>query len=147
MMRDPKGRKIKKLSGDGGRGHIPNFIKAVRSRRHEDLEADIEKGHYSSAWCHLGNLSWQVGRPYRKEEALARVKGVKPWVDVIEEFHAHLDANEIDPKKADIKLGAMIEIDPKGEALKGPSATPQAKALWTGQDRGYRKPFVVPEKV
>ena len=60
------------------------------------------------------------------------VKGFKPWAEVLDEFHAHLDANEIDPKKADIKLGAMLEIDPKAEALTGASATAQAKALWTG---------------
>ena len=144
---DKDGKRIKRIRGDGGRGHMANFIKAIRSGRHQDLTADIEKGHYSSAWCHLGNLSWQLGRPYRKEEALARVKGVRPWADVIEQFHAHLDANEIDPKKADIKLGAMLEVDPKAEALTGPTATPQAKALWTGQARGYRKPFVLPDKV
>ena len=147
VAHDKNGKRIKKLSGDGGRGHIPNFIEAVRSRRPDDLNADIERGHYSSAWCHLANLSWQLGRPYRKEEALARVKGLKPWADVIEQFHAHLDANGIDPKKADIKLGAMLEVDAEAETLTGPSATPQAKALWTGQERGYRKPFVVPDKV
>jgi len=144
---DKDGKKIKKLSGDGGRGHIPNFIQAVRSGKPEDLEADIEKGHLSSAWCHVGNLSWQVGRPYRKEEALERVKGYKPWADVLDQFHAHLEANEIDASKADIKLGSMLEIDPKAEALTGPSATPEAKALWTGHARGYRKPFVIPETI
>jgi len=146
-LHDKDGKRIKKLSGDGGGAHIPNFIDAVRSRRPEDLKADIEKGHYSSAWCHLGNLSWQIGRAYRREEAIERVKGLKPWADVIEEFHAHLDANGIDPKKADIKLGAMLEIDAKAEALTGPSATPEAKAIWTGEWRGYRKPFVVPDPV
>ena len=146
IARDKKGRRIKRFRGDAGRSHIANFLKAVRSRQISDLKADIEKGHYSSAWCHLGNLSWQVGRAYRKEEALARVKGYKPWAQVIEEFHAHLDANGIDPKKSDIKLGAMLEIDAKAESLTGPSATPAAKALWTGQARGYRKPFVIPEK-
>ena len=77
---------------------------------------------------------------------MERVKSVGPWADVIDDFHAHLDANGIDPRKADIKLGAMVEIDPKAEELAGPSATPQAKAIWTGRDRGYRKPFVLPEE-
>ncbi|MFP4056778.1 MAG: Gfo/Idh/MocA family protein [Candidatus Brocadiia bacterium] len=142
---DKDGKKIKNFDGDGGWGHIPNFIQAVRSRRRQDLNAEIEKGHLSSAWCHLGNLSWQLGRPYRKEEAVEQVEGCKPWAEVIEEFHAHLDANEIDPKKADIKLGGMLEIDPQRETLTGQSATAKAKGLWTGQERGYRKPFVPPQ--
>src|SRR5205814_2620390 len=38
-----------------------NFIAAVRSRRVADLNADIEEGHYSSALCHLANISYQLG--------------------------------------------------------------------------------------
>ncbi|NQT89077.1 Gfo/Idh/MocA family oxidoreductase [bacterium] len=144
---DKDGKKIEKISGDGGRGHAPNFLAAVRSRKAEDLNADIEQGHYSSAWCHLGNLSYQVGKKYTKEEALARVKDCKPWAEVLDDLHTHLDANKIDPKKADLKLGAMLEIDPEKETLTGPSATAEAKAIWTGQTRGYRKGFVLPDKV
>src|SRR5262245_34643448 len=39
----------------GGGDHFGNFIRAVRSRRREDLHADILEGHLSSALCHLGN--------------------------------------------------------------------------------------------
>ena len=48
---------------DGGRyqQHFANFVKAVRSRRHEDLHLDIEDGHLSSALAHLGNVSWSLG--------------------------------------------------------------------------------------
>jgi hypothetical protein len=141
---DKDGKRIKKLDGDGGWDHIPNFIRAIRSRDRGELNAEIAKGHYSSAWCHLGNLSYRLGSPYKKDEALEQVKGLKPWAQVIDDFHAHLDANEIDPKKADIKLGAMLEIDPKSEALAGASASDDAKALWEGRERGYRKPFDLP---
>ncbi len=144
---DKNGKRIEKLKGDGGWGHIPNFVRCMRSRKSTDLAGEIEQGHYSSAWCHIANLSWQAGSAYTKEQALEKVKGVKPWAEVLDGFHAHLDANEIDPKKADIKLGAMLEIDPKKEELAGASATAQAKALWTGHERGYRKPFVFPETI
>src|SRR5205823_6136485 len=41
--------------------HFANFVAAVRSRRREDLHADILEGHYSSALCHLGNISYRLG--------------------------------------------------------------------------------------
>jgi len=144
---DKDGKKIKSFPGDGGRAHIPNFLAAVRSRNPKELNGEIENGFYSTAWCHLGNISWRLGKRYSKQEALDRVKGCKPWADIIEQFHAHLDANEIDPAKADIKLGAMLEIDPATGQLTGPSATAAAKAFWNGADRGFRKPFTLPEKV
>ncbi len=43
--------------------HYNNFVSAVRSRRREDLKADIEQGHLSSALCHLANISYRLGRP------------------------------------------------------------------------------------
>ena len=39
-----------------------NFIQAVRSRKREDLVADIEEGHLSSAAMHLANISYLTGR-------------------------------------------------------------------------------------
>ncbi|MBM3802459.1 MAG: Gfo/Idh/MocA family oxidoreductase [Acidimicrobiia bacterium] len=42
--------------------HFANFIQAVRSRKPEMLNADIEEGHRSSALAHLANLSYRLGR-------------------------------------------------------------------------------------
>jgi hypothetical protein len=42
--------------------HIANFLKAVRSRQHTDLTADILEGHLSAALCHLANISYRTGR-------------------------------------------------------------------------------------
>lgn len=39
-----------------------NFIQAVRSRKREDMNADIEEGHLSSALMHLANISYRTGR-------------------------------------------------------------------------------------
>jgi predicted dehydrogenase len=53
---------------DGGKGdaagqaHVENFIEAVCSRKSEDLRAPLEGGHLSTALCHLGNISYRVGR-------------------------------------------------------------------------------------
>jgi len=136
-------KKIKSFKGNGGGGHAANFIEAVRSRKTSDLAAPIEQGHYSTAWCHCGNVAYRLGGAYTPEETKARVEGCRPWEEVIDEFHAHLEANEIDPKKADIRLGPVIEIDPDSETLTGACATAEAKALWTGEDRGWRKGYEI----
>jgi hypothetical protein len=42
-------------------GHFANFIDAVRSRDHFDLNCDILEGHLSSVLPHLGNIAYRVG--------------------------------------------------------------------------------------
>jgi predicted dehydrogenase len=42
--------------------HMRNFLRAVRSRRTEDLTADIEVGAASAELSHLANISYRVGR-------------------------------------------------------------------------------------
>ncbi len=48
----------RKESGD----HFANFIEAVRTRKREILHAEAEEGHLSAALCHLGNISYRLGR-------------------------------------------------------------------------------------
>ena len=45
-----------------GNGHFGNFIAAVRSRKVEDLNADILEGHYSAALCHFVEHLIPAGR-------------------------------------------------------------------------------------
>ena len=42
--------------------HYANFIQAVRSRKKEDLAADVEEGAISCDLMHLANISYRVGR-------------------------------------------------------------------------------------
>ncbi len=42
--------------------HFRNWIEAIRSGRHEDLNADIEEGHKSCTVCHLAKISQKLGR-------------------------------------------------------------------------------------
>ncbi len=39
-----------------------NFIQAVRSRKREDLNGEIEEGHLSAACMHFANISYRTGR-------------------------------------------------------------------------------------
>lgn len=141
----PEGKQIRRFRGDAGEKHASNFIDAVRSRKKEDLNGEIEEIHYSSAWCHLGNISYQLAaKKFDRQEAEEQIKGFQPWNDVVDDFYGHMEANEIDVQKEDIKLGAMLEIDPAKETFVGESATPEALKLLR---RDYRKGFAVPEQV
>ena len=42
--------------------HLANFIDAVRSRKREDLNAEIEEGALSSTLVHLANICYRLGR-------------------------------------------------------------------------------------
>jgi len=55
MVAGPSGHK------GGSRYHFANFIKALRSRKQEDITATIEDGHISCTMVHLANASYRLG--------------------------------------------------------------------------------------
>ena len=63
----PDGEVIKRFDRPGG-NHFSNIIGVVRSRRLQDLKADILEGHQSTGLCHVGNISYRLGRPISAEE-------------------------------------------------------------------------------
>ena len=62
---DPEGKLVRTFDGKS-ENHFANFLKAVRSRKVSDLNADILEGHQSTALCHIGNISYRLGRPGRR---------------------------------------------------------------------------------
>ncbi len=58
--------------------HRENFVDALRSRRPEDLAADILDGHLSSALCHLGNIAHRVNRQLEFDSDSERFIGDEP---------------------------------------------------------------------
>jgi hypothetical protein len=126
--------------GPGGE-IFKNFIACVRSRKSEDLDAHILEGHYSSALCHLPNISYRLGQPAsfsKKPNELGDDPEVeKSWRWFVES--AKLSGVEL--KRSTFVLGRPLKIDPQREKFIG---DPEADKLLT---REYREPFVVPEKV
>ena len=47
---------------DGTGLHMQNFLAACRSRNLKDLHDDIGNAYISASMCHLGNISYRVGR-------------------------------------------------------------------------------------
>jgi predicted dehydrogenase len=60
-----EGLQLKPVGGAGADNHFANFIRALRSRKREDLNADVVEGHLSAALCHLANISYRLGRSLR----------------------------------------------------------------------------------
>ena len=139
---DKDGKRIRRFKGSGGGEHANNFIKGMRNRNRAELAAEIEEIHYSSAWCHLGNISWRLGHHFERGEAEDKVKDFQPWKDVLNDFQGHLESNEIDSDQANIQLGVMLEIDAANETFVGPTATQPALDMLT---RDYRRGFEIPK--
>jgi predicted dehydrogenase len=124
--------------GPGG-DHFGNFIAAMRTRKQEDLNADILEGHYSSALCHLANISYRLGEPVPFSDKLA--SGNEALAETVARMQEHLRSNNLDLKKLNCQLGRKLNFDAKAEKFVDDS---QANAMLT---REYRKPFVVPNHV
>jgi hypothetical protein len=58
---DPKGKLVEQETGTRGDDeHLRNFLDAVRDGSR--LNADIEEGHKSTMFCHLGNVAYRTGQ-------------------------------------------------------------------------------------
>lgn len=136
---DKEGNQIKKFEGSSS--HFANFLKAVRSRKVEDLNADILEGHLSSALCHTANISYRLGQSHSPEQIKNAFQSNKDMAEAFGRMEEHLAANNVDLTKTPAMLGAVLNMDPKKESFTGnPAADRMLK-------REYRSPFVVPEKV
>lgn len=136
---DKSGQEIKKWSG--AHDHYENWIKAVRSRKFSELNADVLEGHLSSALCHTGNVSILCGQTSSPEHLRDTLQSDKEALSTYERMAEHLAANGVDLQRDRLTLGAVLRMDPKKETFKGNALASQ---LLT---RDYRAPFVVPKKV
>ena len=71
-------------AGNKGGDHYLNFIEAVRSRKRESLNAEIEEGATSTVLVHLANISYRVGRTLHFDEKTMTCKN-----DAEANKHAH----------------------------------------------------------
>jgi predicted dehydrogenase len=136
---DLSGEVIKKFDQDGD--HFGNFIQAVRSRKKQDLNADILEGHLSSALCHLGNISYLLGKEetFTNKPDLIEQNGgaAAAFASLIE----HLKVNKIDIEKQKLCVGRKLKVNPTEEKFIDDQ---EAAALLT---REYRKGFEVPKRL
>jgi predicted dehydrogenase len=137
---DPEGKLVEDLKGTG-EDHFGNFVKAVRSRKREDQNAEILEGHQSAALIHLANISQRLGKPASSEEITKQIelfKGNENALETFELVRKHLADNGVNIQEERLTLGPWLDFDSDKETFVD---NPAADALLT---RPYRKPFVVP---
>ncbi len=126
----------------GPGGIFDNFIHCVRSRKREDLHADVLEAHLSSACCHLGNISYRLGEQVSgntKPDVFDKHEEIgKSWEMINKTVKGTLG---LDLTKSTYQLGAMLTFDPENERFVD---NRRANRLI---GRRYRKPFVVPREV
>jgi len=140
---DKDGKKIKQFVYEGGEGHIENFIRAIRSRKPSDLNAEILEGHLSACLYHMGNISYRLGKKATPEQIKESIKNQPDTADAFDRMQAHLAVNEIDLTRDMAVLGPWLTMDPDAEKFTGPMSDKANEFL----TRKYREPFVLPEKV
>ncbi|MCX6369333.1 MAG: Gfo/Idh/MocA family oxidoreductase [Armatimonadetes bacterium] len=133
---DKEGKPLETFSGGGD--HFAAFIKAVKSRQQSDLAAPVLEGHLSSALCHLGNVSYRLGK--EGDPAKSNFEN-KPFGEAYSRMMQHLTANNALTPDAKLRFGASLKFDPKKERFVG-AGDSEANKLLT---REYRKGFELPK--
>ncbi len=122
-------------------GNFGEFIRCMRTRETELFDWNLETAHYSSALCHLGNISYRLGKdvpfrgtskPFGANEAANETFG---------RMEEHLKDNGLRLEEAKYRAGRMLKFDGEKEMFLEDS---EANALLS---RPPRPPFTVPEKV
>jgi predicted dehydrogenase len=133
---DGDGKVIKKWQGGGN--HYRNFVEAVNSRDRSKLNGEIMEGHLSSALCHTGGVSHQLGKPARYDEIKEQIGDHELFLASFERIAKHLEANGIDIRQsASLTLGADLKMDGKKETF---TNNEKARQMLS---RPYRKGFEV----
>lgn len=126
---------VKQQEWKGGGDHFANFIEAVRADDPTILNAPIEDGHLSSAFCHLGILSHVLGEEAAPAAVDSAWSGDAVALDGWHRMKAHLDANEVDLTATPVTLGRTLRVTPSGDSVVGDS---EATAMLV---RNAREPY------
>jgi hypothetical protein len=138
---DLDGQIVQVFRGGDDQDHFNNFVKAVRSRKAADLNADILEGHLSSALCHLGNISYRLGVSIPFSKQSGAFGDDKEAAETLARMEEHLKDNKVPLDQTSYRLGRKLAVDPKSETFVNES---EANQYLT---REYRKGFEVSEKV
>jgi hypothetical protein len=137
---------IKEIKGSDGMGaHQQTFIDAIRNNAPDSLNAPVEIGHQSSAWCNFANYAYRIGN-----EGFARGQGTMEGLNqsvsdsataILEELRKLVAVHEGDEIANSMRLGPTLEFDPQAEEFVGTFGDTANQLL----RRNGRNEFVVPE--
>jgi predicted dehydrogenase len=132
------GRLIRRFTGDSGDGHQRNFVDAVYARNRSLLNAEVQIGHQSTAWCNLTDVAIRVGGAYSRDQATSIAQPKESWNEITEIIERHLAANSVDSLSG-LRLSPVLEFDPTTEQFSGRHVSDANELL----HREYRQPFEV----
>jgi hypothetical protein len=141
---DNDGKLIRRFKGDSGAKHARNFVDAVFARDRSRLNAEVQIGHQSTAWCNLANVALEAAKPnrvskYSHDAAKAVARSFAPWGNLIDMIEMHLAKNSVDIA-AGFRLSPVFEFDSKRERFVGHDQQHANQFL----RRDYRSQFQVP---
>ncbi len=136
---DLAGKGISPESDISSQLHFDNFLECMRSRKAENLKAEILEGHRSASLCHLANISHRLGVAV-------------PWIHPVDSFGNDISTHEawasmkqhlvdagVKLNATTCRMGRKLVFDAAAEKIVGDD---EANKLLT---QPYRQPFVVPE--
>src|SRR5262249_54417607 len=92
---DLDGKELARFKGGRYDDHFDNFLQAVPARKKELLHADILEGPLPSALCHLGNVSYRLGKPMPFDAVPKSVGAAKDTGDTLQRMVEHLKENGV----------------------------------------------------
>ena len=122
-------------------GDFGRFIEYMRTRKTELFDWNLETAHYSSALCHLGNISHRLGKEVPFGSKAKPFSDNKFANETFERMSDHLKDNGLKLEQTTYRLGRPLKFDAKSEKFIGDD---EANALLT---RPKRPPYAVPDKV
>lgn len=145
---DNQGKRLTSIKGDGGAGHMANFLDAVRSRRTQELAAPLAGGFTSSACCHFGNISYRVGRPTGFDEINQALGNYPVAVAQLAQIQQHLAVHQVDLARTPLTLGPWLELDAPNAGITAVAGGADASTLDHARfllKETQRPPYVISE--
>src|SRR5439155_99339 len=81
----------------------------------EDLNAGVEHGHYSSALCHMANISYRLGESVPFNGKTNRLGDNHEVVETFRNLQENLRGVGVRLEDTNYQLGRTLSVDPAGE--------------------------------
>ncbi len=123
---DNDNKRLAQLNKNTLGAHRPNFVKAMNARK--VTIGDVTECHYSSALCHLGNVSYLVGAEKTNAALAEAIKADEVTKETFGRVLEHLKANDVNTDTTKTVVGPLLTIDAKTETFVGSDKTILAAA-------------------
>jgi predicted dehydrogenase len=138
---DQDGKVVKEIQGtDGMVVHQKNFIDAIRNNSPQSLNAPVQIGHHSTAWCNFANYAQRVGHDSQvaNPSAISLAPESSAILDDLRKLIAVHDGDDV---ANSLQVGPVLTFDSASEKFTGEYADVANKFLRTPG----RNEFVVKE--